>query len=88
MTENITITNTGSSAINGWSLVFTLPSGQTITSGWNATYSPTSGQVTATNAGYNGTIAPSASVGIGYQATHTGNTGAPTGFALNGVACS
>ena len=40
LTDNITITNTGSSAINGWSLRFTLASGQTITSGWNATYSP------------------------------------------------
>ena len=88
LTNNITITNTGGSTVTNWRLTFTLPSGQTITSGWNATYSPTSGQVTATNAGYNGTIAPSASVGIGYQATHTGNTGAPTGFALNGVACS
>ena len=40
LTSNITITNTGTAAINGWSLVFTLPSGQTITSGWNATYQP------------------------------------------------
>jgi hypothetical protein len=29
-----------------------------------------------------------ASVGIGYQATHTGNTANPTGFALNGVGCA
>ena len=33
LTENLTITNTGTAAINGWSLVFTLPGGQTITSG-------------------------------------------------------
>jgi poly(hydroxyalkanoate) depolymerase family esterase len=31
LTANITISNTGGSAVNGWSLVFTLPSGQTIT---------------------------------------------------------
>ncbi|NUO57141.1 MAG: polysaccharide deacetylase family protein [Hamadaea sp.] len=88
LTNNLTITNTSGSAVTNWRLTFTLPSGQTITSGWNATYSPASGAVTANNAGYNSTIAAGGSVGIGYQATHTGNTGAPTGFALNGVACS
>ncbi|MFC4110866.1 PHB depolymerase family esterase, partial [Micromonospora zhanjiangensis] len=42
LTESVTITNTGGSAVNGWSLVFTLPSGQTVTSAWNATISPSS----------------------------------------------
>jgi endo-1,4-beta-xylanase len=88
LTDNITITNTGSTAINGWSLKFNLASGQTITSGWNATYSPTSGQVTATNAGYNGALAPGASTTIGFQANHNGNNAAPSGFTLNGAACS
>src|SRR5205085_1329914 len=50
LTESITITNTGGAAVNGWSLTFTLPSGQTITAGWNAAYTPSSGTVTATNA--------------------------------------
>ncbi len=88
LTANITITNTGSSAINGWSLAFALPAGQNITSGWNANYSPTSGQVTATNVSYNGSIPPGGSTTIGFQATHTGNNGAPSGFALNGTACA
>jgi poly(hydroxyalkanoate) depolymerase family esterase len=88
LTESITIANTGTTAINGWSLVFTLPGGQSITSGWSATYSPSSGQVTARNVTYNATIAPNGSVGIGFQATHTGNTAKPTSFTLNGVACS
>ncbi|HUR02978.1 MAG TPA: cellulase family glycosylhydrolase [Nonomuraea sp.] len=86
-TTNITITNTGGSATNGWRLVFSLPSGQTITNGWSASYAPTSGQVTATNAGWNGNLAPGGSTTIGFQATHTGNTTAPTSFTLNGAAC-
>jgi poly(3-hydroxybutyrate) depolymerase len=88
LTENFTITNTGTSAINGWSLVFTLPGGQSITSGWSATYSPSSGQVTARNVSYNAAIAPNASVSVGFQASHTGNTAVPTAFALNGAACT
>lgn len=88
LTNNITITNTGTTAINGWTLTFTLASGQTITSGWSATYSPSSGAVTATNVSYNGGIAAGASTSFGYQATHTGNAAAPTGFRLNGATCS
>ena len=88
MTESITITNTSGTAINTWSLAFTLPGGQTITSGWNANYSPASGQVTARNAPYNPAIAPNASVNIGFQATHTGNTAEPTAFTLNGTSCT
>ncbi len=84
---DIKITNTGDSTINGWTLGFTLPSGQTITSGWNATYSPTSGHVNATNAPYNGTLPAGATVEIGFQATHTGNTDEPTAFTLNGAPC-
>jgi poly(3-hydroxybutyrate) depolymerase len=88
LTSSITITNTGATAISGWSLVFGLPGGQTITSGWNATYSPASGQVTAKNVGYNAGIAAGAAVTIGFQATHTGNSAAPSAFTLNGAPCS
>jgi cellulase/cellobiase CelA1 len=78
----------GSVPINGWSLVFTLPAGQTITSSWNASYSPTTGQVTARNASYNATIPPNRSVNIGFQASHTGNPAEPSAFTLNGSACA
>jgi len=88
LTNNVTITNTGSSAISNWTLTMTLPSGQTITSGWGASYSPTSGNVNATPASYTATIAPGGSVAIGYQANHNGNNGAPTNISLNGTRCS
>jgi poly(hydroxyalkanoate) depolymerase family esterase len=88
LTASLTLTNTGTTAVNGWKLGFTLPTGQTITGGWGATYTPSSGAVTATNASYNGTIAPGASVSIGYQANHGGNSAAPGGSTLNGTACT
>jgi glucuronoarabinoxylan endo-1,4-beta-xylanase len=87
LVDTITITNTGTNPINGWSLGFTLGSGQTITSGWNATYSPTSGQVTARNVSHNASIPPGGSIAIGFQASHNGNSAAPGGFTLNGTAC-
>lgn len=88
LTANVTVTNTGGSAVNGWNLVFSLPVGQTITNGWNATYSPTSGRVTAANVGYNASLPPGASVSFGFQATHTGDSGPPTAYALNGSTCT
>jgi acetylxylan esterase len=88
LVANLTITNAGSTPVNGWTLAFTLPTGQTITSGWSATYTPRSGQVASTNVSYNPAIPPNGSVGIGFQATHTGNSAEPTAFTLNGVACT
>jgi poly(3-hydroxybutyrate) depolymerase len=88
LTSEITVANTGTAEIDGWSLVFTLPGGQTITSGWSASYSPTSGQVTAKNVDYNHDIAAGSSVRIGFQATHTGDTGEPTSYTLNGATCT
>ncbi|MGW7541919.1 extracellular catalytic domain type 1 short-chain-length polyhydroxyalkanoate depolymerase [Streptomyces sp. NPDC054770] len=88
LTASVTITNTGTTTVGGWQLGFTLPDGQTITNGWNATYSPASGAVTAADVSYNATITPNASVSIGYQATHTGNSAAPTAYTLNGTPCT
>src|SRR6185437_470510 len=88
LTENITVTNTSATAVNGWKLSFTLPGGQTVTNAWNATISPSSGAITATNVSYNAAIPPGGNTSFGFQANHTGNAAAPTGFALNGVACS
>ncbi|MFE6619860.1 PHB depolymerase family esterase [Streptomyces sp. NPDC057740] len=88
LTASLTLTNTSTTAINGWQLGFTLPAGQTITNGWGATYTPASGAVTAINAAYNAALAPGASVSIGYQANHTGNSAAPGAFTLGGTACT
>lgn len=87
-TTEVAITNTSSTAINGWSLVFTLPGGQTVTNSWNSTVSPASGQVTATNAPWNASVPAGGSQGFGFQATHTGNTAEPSAFTLNGSACT
>ena len=88
-TANITISNTGTTAINGWSLGFTFPhTGQKVSQGWSATFTQTGTAVTATSLSYNGALAPGASTGIGFNGTHTGSNPKPTSFTLNGVACT
>jgi alpha-galactosidase len=88
LTESLTITNTGAGPIDGWTLGFSLPARQSITGGWNATYAPATGRVTAANVAYNAAIPVNASISIGFQAGHSGDTGAPTGFTLNGAPCT
>jgi endo-1,4-beta-xylanase len=88
LVANMTITNTSTTPITGWTLSFTLPAGQVITSGWNASYSPTSGAVSGVNLSYNATLAPGASTTLGFQATHTGNAAPPASFKLNGQTCT
>ncbi|GGZ91690.1 PHB depolymerase family esterase [Streptomyces echinoruber] len=87
LTASITLTNTGTAPLADWSLTFTLPAGQTVTSGWNATYSQAGGAVTARGVSYNATLAPGASTTFGFQATHTGDTGRPASFSVNGAEC-
>ncbi|KAB1911721.1 cellulose binding domain-containing protein [Micromonospora sp. AMSO31t] len=87
-TADVTITNTGSSAVNGWTLNYNLPSGQTITGSWNATVTQSGSAVTARNLSYNGTLAPGASTSFGYQATLSGGFSTPTSFTLNGSTCT
>lgn len=79
-----TITNGGGSTINGWSLVFDLPSGTTVGSYWDATLSSSGQRHTFTNRSWNGTVAPGASVSFGFLAS---GSGAPTGCQLNGAPC-
>ncbi|MDG4820656.1 cellulose binding domain-containing protein [Asanoa sp. WMMD1127] len=87
-TADVTVTNTGTSTVNGWTLTYTLPSGQAITSTWNATVTTSGSAVTARNISWNGTLAPGASTSFGYQGTHGGSYSSPSAFALNGSACT
>jgi hypothetical protein len=86
----LTITNTGSSAINGWTLRFTFPGSQQITQLWNGSYTQQGAQVTVTNVSYNGQIPAGGSVNPapGFLGTWNGSNPAPTSFTLNGATCS
>ncbi|GLH99355.1 endo-1,4-beta-xylanase [Phytohabitans aurantiacus] len=69
---NVRVT-AGSSAINGWRVTLTLPSGATITSAWSANRSGNTGTVQFTNVDYNGRVAAGQSTEFGFQANGTGS---------------
>jgi cellulose 1,4-beta-cellobiosidase len=87
---DVTIRNAGASAINGWTLAWTFPGNQRITNIWNAvTTVPSTGQaISATDAGWNRTIAAGGTAAFGFQAGYSGTNTNPSAFTLNGVACN
>jgi hypothetical protein len=87
-TANVTVANTSSSAVNGWTLTWNFAGSQQITSAWNATVTQNGTAVTARNMGHNGSIPPSGNQSFGFQGTHSGSNASPTSFALNGTACT
>ncbi|WP_246238579.1 PQQ-dependent sugar dehydrogenase [Acrocarpospora corrugata] len=79
--QPLTVTNTGTTGINGWTVAFTLPAGHTITGSWNTTITVSGQNVTARNVGHNGTIAAGGNVQFGFQVSRpNGNTATPSGY--------
>lgn len=72
----VTVKNTGSTALTGWTASWTQPAGQTIASLWNAVQGTSNGLTTAKNEAYNGQLAAGASTTFGYVVN--GGTSSPT----------
>jgi hypothetical protein len=83
-----TITNQGTSAVNGWTLAFTLPAGTRVSSLWDGSYTDHAGQVTVTNDGWDATVAPGGTATIGFVTASSGTAGQPTGCTINGLLCA
>jgi chitinase len=79
-----TVKNTGTTTINSWTVEWDFPSGTKVTSAWDATVTNSGDHWTAKNVGWNGTLAPGASVSFGFNGT---GSGSPSGCKLNGGSC-
>ena len=79
-----TITNNSSATLPTWTLVFSLPSGETVTSLWNGNEAISGQTYTITPESWNASIAVGASVDVGFQVS--GN-GAPATCTFNGASC-
>jgi cellulose 1,4-beta-cellobiosidase len=77
-TAGVTVRNTGTSAIGGWRVTWTFGGNQQITNSWSATVGQSGAAVTATNAGWNGSLGAGAGTQFGFQATNSGSNGTPT----------
>jgi hypothetical protein len=87
---NLRITNTSDEPVNGWELTWDFRTGQETGSGWNGTFEQEGSAVTVTNASWNRTIAPGATLGgPGFIASWDNATNPEaTHFRLNGARCT
>ncbi|MFF0109179.1 glycosyl hydrolase family 18 protein [Streptomyces hirsutus] len=79
-----TVKNTGTTALNSWTVEWDFPSGTSVTSAWDADVTSSGNHWTAKNKSWNGTLAPGASISFGFNGS---GTGAPAGCKLNGGSC-
>ncbi|MFG1715945.1 cellulose binding domain-containing protein [Micromonospora sp. NPDC049203] len=84
----VTVQNTGTAPVDGWTLTFGFPGDQQVTTAWNATVSQTGAAVTARNADWNRLIAPNGSATFGFQGRWSASDAPPTAFSLNGTPCA
>ncbi|MFI8960797.1 glycosyl hydrolase family 18 protein [Streptomyces sp. NPDC053493] len=79
-----TVKNTGTTSLSSWTVEWDYPSGTAVTSAWDATVTHSGNHWTAKNVGWNGTLAPGASISFGFNGT---GAGAPSGCLVNGGSC-
>ncbi|MGQ5576683.1 cellulase family glycosylhydrolase [Streptomyces sp. ECR3.8] len=84
----VVVHNTGSTAVDGWTLRWTFPASQRITSLWGGAVTQSGAEVSVAAAPYTATIPPSGSVALGFTGTRPGTNSSPTVFLLNGAECS
>jgi cellulose 1,4-beta-cellobiosidase len=89
-TASVKLTNTSTAPLANWVLSFDFANGQTVQNGWNATWAQSGAKVTATPVpgSWNATIAPGASVDLGFNGAHSGTNNPPTAFTISGQACT
>jgi cellulose 1,4-beta-cellobiosidase len=74
---NVTVRNSGTSAINGWRATWTFNGNQKVSGSWNATLNQSGTSVTANNVGWNGNLGAGATAQFGFQGTYSGSNSAP-----------
>lgn len=85
---SISIQNTGTAPVNGWTLTWAFSGNQQVSQAWNSNLVSAGPAVQLTNAAWNPAIAPGASAsGIGFNASYNGSNATPTTFFLNGQQC-
>ena len=71
---DVTVSNTGSTTTKGWTVSWTLPSGQSVSQVWNGSLTTSGSTVTVTNAAYNGTLAPGSGTSFGLLVSGSAGT--------------
>jgi glucose/arabinose dehydrogenase len=84
----VTVTNTGTAPVDGWTVGWTFPAAQQVGTFWNASGSQQGAEVTVRNVAWNAAIPPGDTVQFGFLASNTGPNPTPTRFTLNDTPCT
>ncbi|WP_410644233.1 cellulose binding domain-containing protein [Amycolatopsis sp. lyj-346] len=86
-TGGVKVTNTGNQTLSPWTATWNFTAGQRVTHSWNGDYAQSGSRVVMKAVSYNLTLAPGATVDIGFNASFDRVNPAPVGFTLNGARC-
>ena len=87
-TAELTVQNTGTTAIDGWALEFDFAQDQRVTTGWGGVWHQEKSHVRVRDLIYNGSLARGETMKLGFVGSHDGDANdAPSRFTLNGVRC-
>lgn len=85
---DVTVRNTGTESVDGWTAQWSFADGQRVDQMWNATFSQSGGTVRASSVEWNAGLEPGASATFGFIGSWTGSNRVPETFAVNGVTCA
>jgi lysophospholipase L1-like esterase len=74
----VTVKNTGTAPISGWTVRWTFADGQRINQLWNGAPTTTGSEVTVRNLTWNGSLAPGATTTFGFLASWNGTNSTPS----------
>jgi endoglucanase len=73
----VTVSDTGTTALTGWTVTFSFGGDQTVTDSWDASLTQSLEYVTASNLSYNGSVAAGSSTSFGFQGTWSASDATP-----------
>jgi len=74
---SVTVTDSGTTAVTGWTVTFVFGGDQKLTSSWNTALNQSIEYVTASNVSYNGSLSAGSSTSFGFQGTFGSSDAAP-----------
>ncbi|WP_182899293.1 glycoside hydrolase family 9 protein [Microbispora sp. H10830] len=69
---DVTVRNSGTSAVSGWTVAWSFPDGQTVSQLWSGTVSQSGSNVTVKNLSWNGSLSAGATTSFGFTGTGSG----------------
>ncbi|MEK2489887.1 glycoside hydrolase family 18 chitinase [Kitasatospora purpeofusca] len=82
-----TVTNGSSAPVNGWTLEFDLPTGNTVAGLWNASYTTSASHVTVKNPGWAATLPAGGTYNVGFNIAYSGSYQPLKNCKINGQSC-